>query len=104
MQYDIDNNKVEIKFTKFGIIEIKRSTLNQSLEIVRRRIDEVGTKDPTIIRRGNDRILIELPGLTEPNRIKKLLGKTANLTFRLSLLLRMLLVQNLYFLKTQQIN
>ena len=83
MQYDIDNNKVEIKFTKFGIIEIKRSTLNQSLEIVRRRIDEVGTKDPTIIRRGNDRILIELPGLTEPNRIKKLLGKTANLTFRL---------------------
>ena len=42
----------------------------------------MGTKDPTIIRRGNDRILIELPGLDDPNRIKNLLGKTANLTFR----------------------
>ena len=74
---------VIIKYSKFGLIEIKNSTLDQSLEIVRRRIDEVGTKEPTIIRRGNDRILIELPGLDDPNRIKKLLGKTANLTFRL---------------------
>ena len=74
---------ITITYTKFGLIEIKNSTLDQSLEIVRRRIDEVGTKEPTIIKRGNDRILIELPGLDDPNRIKKLLGKTANLTFRL---------------------
>ena len=74
---------VTITYTKFGLIEIKNSTLDQSLEIVRRRIDEVGTNEPTIIRRGNDRILIELPGLSDPNRIKNLLGKTANLTFRL---------------------
>ena len=72
-----------IKYSKFGLIEIKNSMLDDSLEIVRRRIDEVGTKEPTIIRRGNDRILIELPGLDDPNRIKNLLGKTANLTFRL---------------------
>ena len=78
-----EHNLVTITYTKFGLIEIKNSTLDQSLEIVRRRIDEVGTKDPTIIRRGNDRILIELPGLDDPNRIKNLLGKTANLTFRL---------------------
>ncbi len=76
-------NLVTITYTKFGLIEIKNTTLDQSLEIVRRRIDEVGTNDPTIIRRGNDRILIELPGLDDPNRIKNLLGKTANLTFRL---------------------
>ena len=50
---------------------------------MRKRVDEAGTKEPTIIRRGNDRILIELPGLDDPNRIKNLLGKTANLTFRL---------------------
>jgi preprotein translocase subunit SecD/SecD/SecF fusion protein len=74
---------VTITYSKFGLIEIKNSMLDDSLEIVRRRIDEVGTKDPTIIRRGNDRILIELPGLDDPNRIKNLLGKTANLTFRL---------------------
>ena len=83
MDYLFENNQVSITYSKFGLIEVKNSTLNQSLEIVRRRIDEVGTKDPTIIKRGNDRILIELPGLEDPNRIKNLLGKTANLTFRL---------------------
>ena len=83
MDHFISNNVVSIKYSKFGLIEIKNSSLDQSLEIVRRRIDEVGTKDPTIIKRGSERILIELPGLDDPNRIKKLLGKTANLTFRL---------------------
>ena len=83
MELNILDDLAEFKYTKFGIIEIKNSTLESSLEIVRRRIDEVGTKDPTIIRRGNDRILIELPGLDDPNRIKNLLGKTANLSFRL---------------------
>ena len=82
MTYSIIDNEVKIEYSKFGIIEIKKTTLDQSLEIVRRRIDEVGTKEPTILRRGNDRILIELPGLEDPNRIKKLLGKTANLSFR----------------------
>ena len=74
---------VTIKYSKYGLIELKDSSLDQSLEIVRRRIDEVGTNEPTIIKRGIDRILVELPGLDNPNRIKKLLGKTANLTFRL---------------------
>ncbi len=83
MEYLIQDNLVTINYSKFGLIEIKDSALDQSLEIVRRRIDEVGTNDPTIIKRGNDRILVELPGLDDPNRIKNLLGKTANLTFRL---------------------
>ena len=83
MDYSIDEDLIAIKYSKYGIIEIKNSILNDSLEIVRRRVDEVGTKEPTIVRRGNERILIELPGLDDPNRIKKLLGKTANLTFRL---------------------
>jgi len=83
MEHVINNDNVIIKYSKFGVIEVKNSALDHSLEIVRRRIDEVGTKDPTIIKRGNDRILIELPGLDDPNRIKNLLGKTANLSFRL---------------------
>ena len=82
MEHLVENNNVRIKFSKFGLIEVKNSALDQSLEIVRRRIDEIGTNDPTIIKRGNDRILIELPGINDPNRIKKLLGKTANLSFR----------------------
>ena len=83
LEHAIDGNTIKINYSKFGLIEINSSALTQSLEIVRRRIDEVGTKDPTIIRRGSNRILIELPGLENPNRVKDLLGKTANLTFRL---------------------
>ena len=78
-----EEDKITISYSKFGLIEINNSALDHSLEIVRRRIDEVGTKEPTIIKRGSNRILIELPGLDDPNRIKNLLGKTANLTFRL---------------------
>ena len=83
MNHEIINDLIVIEYSKYGIIEIKNSTLEDSLEIVRRRIDEVGTNEPTVIKRGNDRILIELPGLSDPNRIKKLLGKTANLSFRI---------------------
>ena len=83
MNYSIKDNFVLIYYSKYGVIEIKTSAVNQSLEIVRRRIDEIGTNEPTIVRRGNDRILVELPGLDDPNRIKNLLGKTANLSFRI---------------------
>ena len=77
------NNQIEISFSKFGLLTINNSALKQSIEIVRRRIDDVGTKEPTILQRGEKRILIELPGLKDPDRIKTLLGKTAQLNFRL---------------------
>jgi protein-export membrane protein SecD len=79
----ISNNLVEIMFSKYGLLTINNSALKQSIEIVRRRIDDVGTKEPTILQRGEKRILIELPGLKDPERIKALLGKTAQLNFRL---------------------
>ena len=79
----IDNKKIEISFSKFGLLTINNSALKQSIEIVRRRIDDVGTKEPTILQRGEKRILVELPGLKDPERIKALLGKTAQLNFRL---------------------
>ncbi len=83
-QFDLENqnNVFTITLSKYGIIELKNSSLDQAIEIVRRRIDEVGTNEPNILKRGNDRILVELPGLDDPMRIKNLLGKTANLTFR----------------------
>ena len=77
------NNQIEISFSKFGLLTINNSALKQSIEIVRRRIDDVGTKEPTILQRGEKRILVELPGLKDPERIKSLLGKTAQLNFRL---------------------
>ena len=76
------NNLFTVSYSKQGIIELKTSSQDQALEIVRRRIDEIGTNEPNILKRGNDRILVELPGLDDPMRIKSLLGKTANLTFR----------------------
>ena len=79
----LKNSQIEISFSKFGLLTINNSALKQSIEIVRRRIDDVGTKEPTILQRGEKRILVELPGLKDPERIKTLLGKTAQLNFRL---------------------
>ena len=57
--------------------------MTQAIEIVRRRIDETGTNEPSIQQQGADRIIVQLPGLDDPSRIKKLLGKTAKLNFQL---------------------
>ena len=80
---NLAKDQINILFSKFGLLTINNSALKQSIEIVRRRIDDVGTKEPTILQRGEKRILIELPGLKDPERIKTLLGKTAQLNFRL---------------------
>ena len=77
------NNKVVINFSNYGLVSLNNSALKQSIEIIRRRIDDVGTKEPTILQRGDKRILVELPGIDNPERVKELLGKTAQLTFRL---------------------
>ena len=83
-QYDVSltKNNFELKLSKYGLVLLKNASLDQAIEIVRRRVDEIGTNEPNILKRGNDRILVELPGLDDPMRIKNLLGKTANLTFR----------------------
>jgi len=83
-QFDviIQGDEFILTLSKYGLIKIKISSQDQALEIVRRRVDEVGTNEPNILKRGNNRILVELPGLDDPMRIKSLLGKTANLTFR----------------------
>jgi protein-export membrane protein SecD len=57
--------------------------VEQSIEIVRRRIDETGVLDPQITRQGESRIVVQLPGVGDPDRIKQLIGKTAHMTFRL---------------------
>ncbi|CAM5329450.1 protein translocase subunit SecD [Frigidibacter albus] len=60
---------------------LDQRTIQQSLEIVRRRVDEVGTREPTIMRQGTDRILIEVPGIDSAAELKSLIGTTAELTF-----------------------
>ena len=83
-QYDVSikENTFQLKLSKYGLVLLKNASLDQAIEIVRRRVDEIGTNEPNILKRGNNRILVELPGLDDPMRIKNLLGKTANLTFR----------------------
>lgn len=78
-----NGNVVEGNYSDEAIQEIQDQTINQSIEIVRRRIDETGTNEPVIQRQGDDRILVQLPGLDDPARIKELLGTTAKLSFHL---------------------
>ena len=79
----VENKNYKIEFSKYGLLTLNNAAVKQSIEIVRRRIDDLGTKEPTIIQRGEKRIVVELPGLKDPSRIKSLLGKTAQLNFRL---------------------
>ena len=83
LDYIFEKNLVKIFLSKNGIIKLNTSAVDQSIEIVRKRIDETGTKEPSIIKRGSNRILVELPGIKDPERIKELLGKTAQLSFRM---------------------
>ena len=78
-----NNNILTIQLDDTYKKTIQDSAIKQSLEIVRKRIDESGTKEPLIQRSGKKRILLQLPGVKDPERIKELLGTTAKLTFHL---------------------
>ena len=78
-----ENLHIEFSFKDEYTKEFYNSLMVQSLEIIRKRIDEVGTNEPIIQIQGNQRILVQLPGLKDPDRIKSLLGKTAKMNFRL---------------------
>ncbi len=76
-----EDGAFRIAFTDQSLIQRRNSVIEQSIEVVRRRIDETGTREPSIQRQGDERILIQLPGVRDPERIKALLGQTAKLTF-----------------------
>ncbi|MGB0747717.1 MAG: protein translocase subunit SecD [Magnetospiraceae bacterium] len=76
-----DENQLRITFTEAAKSEMAKSLVSQSLEIVRNRIDETGVKEPTIQIQGERRILIQVPGVDDPQEIKDLLGTTAKMTF-----------------------
>lgn len=78
-----DDAMVTLAMRDDSIRERKLAALDQSMEIVRRRVDESGTKEPSIQRQGENRILVQLPGVDDPQRIKALLGTTAKMSFRL---------------------
>lgn len=75
--------RVSFVLSDMAIERYRQQILEQSIEIVRRRVDESGTKEPIIQRSGADRILLQLPGVSDPQQIKRLLGQTAKMTFHL---------------------
>ncbi len=75
--------QIVMTLNKEGIRDRVNAATEQSLEIIRRRIDQIGVAEPTIQRAGADRIVVQLPGVQDPTRIRELLGSTAKLTFHL---------------------
>ncbi|MTH79295.1 protein translocase subunit SecD [Paracoccus aestuariivivens] len=84
-QSDLDikgsGNRLTVQLSDAEKAATDDRTVQQSLEIIRRRIDEVGTREPTIMRQGADRILIQVPGIGSAEELKQLIGTTAKLTF-----------------------
>src|SRR5258706_6802531 len=77
------DGQVTLRYSDVAMTARRKAAVDQSIEIVRRRVDETGTKEPTIQRQGEDRILVQLPGVDNPEHVKALLGRTAKLTFQL---------------------
>ena len=77
------DGKLTIKLNAKGIDDRMSSLIAQSIEVIRKRIDEVGTTEPTIQRQGADRVLVQVPGFEDSARLKELISKTARLTFHL---------------------
>ena len=82
-QVAVDGDDISLTLPQAALRERANGAVTQSIEIIRRRIDETGVLDPQITRQGDNRIVVQLPGLDDPDRLKQLLGKTARMTFRL---------------------
>jgi preprotein translocase subunit SecD len=80
---DAGNGVFRLTVTEPALVERIRQSVDQSIQIIERRVNELGTVEPSIQRQGVDRILVQVPGLQDPQRLKELLGKTAKLTFRM---------------------
>jgi SecD/SecF fusion protein len=74
---------ITLAYTDAGVNEKVRRAVDQAIEVLRRRVDALGTTEPNIQRQGSDRILVQVPGLQDPQRLKQILGQTAKLEFRL---------------------
>ena len=80
---DAGNGTIRLTVPQAAINDRIRQTIEQSIQIVEKRVNELGTVEPVIQRQGTDRILVQVPGLQDPTRLKQLLGKTAKMEFRM---------------------
>ena len=79
----VDTSRFVIRPTQAGLAQAVTTAMDDATEVVRRRIDELGTREPTIVRQGASRIVVQVPGLQNPQALKALLGRTARLEFKL---------------------
>ncbi|PZN93987.1 MAG: protein translocase subunit SecD [Alphaproteobacteria bacterium] len=79
----VDGNKIVLNETDAGVAQSIDNAMAQAVEVIRKRIDELGTREPTIVRQGANRIVVQVPGLQDPSALKALLGKTAKLEFKM---------------------
>jgi preprotein translocase subunit SecD len=79
----IDDNKLEFGLNRVFRTNIEKQAVKKSIEVIRNRIDEFGVTEPEILSQGDDRIIVQLPGVSDIERAKKLIGKTARLEFRI---------------------
>jgi preprotein translocase subunit SecD len=71
MELTADGSTLTIGYSEAGLTQLKQRTVEQSIEVIRRRIDETGTLEPTIIRQGEDRIVVQVPGVTDVEELKE---------------------------------
>jgi preprotein translocase subunit SecD len=79
----LDTNRLVLSQTESGLRNAVTTAMDSATDVVRRRIDSLGTREPTIIRQGDTRIVVQVPGLQDPEALKELLGQTARLEFKL---------------------
>jgi preprotein translocase subunit SecD len=79
----LSNNRLRVAFTDAAINNMGPNAVTQSIEVVRRRIDNLGTREPSITRQGADRIVIQAPGESDPAELERVIGQTAQLTFQM---------------------
>ncbi len=83
LDVSLKNNQVIVEISSKSYNNQLNNIISNSIEIIRNRIDQIGTNEPTIKKQGVNKILVELPGIEDPDRIKRLLGTTARLTFHM---------------------
>ena len=74
---------IRLAYSDQDLFRRKKEVIDQSIEILRRRVDETGTIEPTIVRQGDDRILLQVPGIKDTTDLKRKINQTAKLTFHL---------------------
>ena len=77
------NNRIRAAFTDQALNNMGANAVDQSIEVVRRRIDSLGTREPSITRQGTDRIVVQAPGESDPEALERVIGQTAQLTFQM---------------------